>query len=390
MLEPVISPTLPFSLRPYQQEAVARFLTARKGIVVMPTGSGKTAVAIKAMSHIGAKTAVLVPTIVLMNQWVEKLREAGVRATRFYGAEKRLGRVTVFVFNSAVRHLNALKPFSFLVVDEVHHLASKTLRSLLEVAERKPYALGLTSCIQRGDYEDWRIRRVMPVIYRMRIREARKNGFVSPLQVIEAPVRMTPYEAQKYDAYTSTIRNAIAYFKSIGVNTIADIAKLNHPMARACLSALARRKGLLSNIAAKKKRVWQIIEIHRGEKVLLFSESIQSLEAIRRYLTTKGVPCGIYHSEMPLQKRRRALKQWKQGRFNALLSARCLEEGTDVPSCRIGVIIGSGTSKRQFIQRIGRMMRPHGGRPGKIYVVYAAGTIEAGFSGRIRHLLKTE
>jgi superfamily II DNA or RNA helicase len=93
---------LPYKLRDFQEKAVEIFLKRGKGVIVAPTGSGKTAIAVECMFRLGnPRTAILVPKIPLMEQWVRFLAKCGVHATKYYGQEKRLGRVTVFIFNSA-------------------------------------------------------------------------------------------------------------------------------------------------------------------------------------------------------------------------------------------------------------------------------------------------
>ena len=379
---------LPFQLRPYQHEAVEALLRRRKGIIIMPTGTGKTAIAIQCIKRIGLPTAILVPTINLAYQWRDKLREAKAYSTLFYGGEKRISRITIFVYNSAIRHLNRLKPFGFIIIDEVHHLAAPKLRALLDVAAEKPYALGLTSCIRRADGEEWIILRRLPVIYQMYIRDAMRKGYVSKLKIYKSPVYMTPKERALYRLYTETIQRAVIYFRVRGYS-LQEILKLNHPMVQKYLSALAKRKTLLSNVKAKLERVYQLVSMHPDEKILLFSESIESIEALRRYLLKKGIRAGIYHSKMTLEERRRHLQLWRQGYYQTLLSVRCLEEGTDVPEVRIGIIIASGKTDRQMIQRIGRLIRPRDpSKPGVIYIVYCVGTVEEEYAYIILQLLR--
>src|SRR5579859_3690324 len=70
------APRLTLEPRPYQDEAVAAWLRARgRGIVVLPTGAGKTVVAFDAIARLGVRTLVVVPTIELLRQWRGGIQE---------------------------------------------------------------------------------------------------------------------------------------------------------------------------------------------------------------------------------------------------------------------------------------------------------------------------
>lgn len=376
---------LPFDLREYQVKASERLIERRHGTVEAPTATGKTAIAIECMRRLNVRTAVLVPTINLMDQWCSKLAESGVYATKFYGKEKTLGSVTVFVYNSALIHKEKLEAFSFLIFDEIHHLGAKKFRDLLQVAEEKPYALGLTSHVKRSDGNHRLILRVMPRIFYMPISAAHKEGYIAKLNVEKVKAYMSSRESRQYRHYTDTIRNAMM---KLGTTDIARIAEqINNPLARACLSAIAKRKVLLSNVESKREKVEEIIREYGDERILVFSEGIRGIERTKKHLLQAGIPCEVYHSEVNLERRRRALRYWGKT-FNVLLSIRCLEEGTDIPQVRIGIIVASGSQDRQFIQRIGRLMRLRKDKSrGKIYVVYCPNTLEERFAPKIHKLL---
>jgi superfamily II DNA or RNA helicase len=220
---------LPFTLKQYQQEAVAAFLKFKHGTVTLPTGTGKTAVATEVIRCLQMRTAVIVPTESLLAQWVQKLREANIYAGVFYGKEKHHGAVTVFIINSASIHPEALRDYTFVVVDEVHRIGGEKFSVLLPLLQSKPYVLGLTSHLARMDGRERLIKRVAPVIYGMPIASAMKQQYISGLKIYTVKAEMTRWEQQKYAEYTNTIRTA--YFK-LGTTNPSILSKMkNNPMA---------------------------------------------------------------------------------------------------------------------------------------------------------------
>jgi hypothetical protein len=117
----------PVELRPYQDAALAAWrLAGRKGVVALPTGSGKTRVALAAIAATAAPCLVLVPTRALLAQWIAAL--AAMRASdaapigRFGDGERVLAPLTVATFAGAYRHMARIGDrFGLLIVDEAHH-----------------------------------------------------------------------------------------------------------------------------------------------------------------------------------------------------------------------------------------------------------------------------
>jgi len=85
-----------------------------------------------------------------------------------------------------------------------------------------------------------------------------------------------------------------------------------------------------------------------------------------------GFPTGIYHSEMPMEERLRNISEFKDGKIAILVACRALDEGFDVPEADTGIIVAGTSSIRQWIQRMGRILRKAPGKSySKIYVVFA-------------------
>jgi len=378
---------IPYKLRPYQREALREFFASScRGIVELPTGTGKTIIALHAIKMVGERTAIIVPTIPLARQWYRKIRKCKVSCSLYYGEEKKISDITVFVVNSAVTSgYNYLDQFSFFVLDEVHHYASPVFSKLLDKLDGKK-VLGLSATVKRLDGKHKHLLEKFPLIYRMSIKEASEQSYVAPIKIIKVEAHMTPEERKQYDECEETLRKAYIMLGTTSIDKIKQLTETKQKeIALAALTALVKRRILLSNVEDKKRKVLEICRKHPDEKILLFSESIESIENIRKYLVQHGVKCATYHSQKNKYKRQRILEGWGKG-FNTLLACRCLDEGIDVPEVAVGIIIAGTSSPRQMVQRMGRIIRPRPNKTARIYVVYVPRTIEARQAQQIQNL----
>jgi superfamily II DNA or RNA helicase len=149
---------------------------------------------------------------------------------------------------------------------------------------------------------------------------------------------------------------------------------------------MIKRKKLLSNVFAKKEEVLKIIQAHPQQHIILFSESVPAIESLRKYLLENNVRCETFHSGTFPWKKERIFEEWGN-EFQALLSCRALDEGIDVKEVAVGILITNGKSKRQFVQRIGRIIRPMEGKRAEFYVVYSPDTVEERYFKTISKIL---
>src|SRR6266571_7694374 len=148
-------PTLPFETvlsiepRPYQNEALTCWLAAGSaGVVVLPTGAGKTFVAAMAIQETHLWTLAIVPTLDLLQQWRSALasslsinaHEIGV----FGGGEKELKHITIITYDSAVLYPRELRRFGLLIFDECHNLHARGYRLIAE-RDFTPTRIGLSA-----------------------------------------------------------------------------------------------------------------------------------------------------------------------------------------------------------------------------------------------------
>ena len=380
-------------LRDYQRDAVEKAFAARRATIKAPTGVGKTIIAIAWLEKIGKDALVIVPTQALIYQaWSPKLEEYGFGDVgQYYAFAKKFGPVTVTTFSSAVSHPELLDSIDVVVVDEVHHLGARTaLIRLLPKLKEKEYVLGLSSVPEREDKAHEFFLGEFPICYDLSLGTALEKGYVSPIEVINVPAQMSKGERELYDALTEKIKRAFTFcgpeisrwMSCFDPNTRQYVGRLG-------IASMSKRKKLLSDVDSKRSAVLKIVEEHPDKRIILFSESVVAIEHLRLFLNDNGVKCETFHAGTEQWRRQEILQEWGY-KFDVLLSCRALEEGIDVKEVGIGILITSGKSKRQFIQRIGRVIRPMEGKEAKFYVVYSPATVEETYSKTIEKLLKSE
>jgi superfamily II DNA or RNA helicase len=377
-----IATVKPITLRPYQDEAIRIFMEKKKGVIAHATALGKTFIAMEAIRRIGPPVAIFVPTIAIMQQvWLRRLKEAGWGSNVgvYYGGKHELRPITIFLYQSAIRHPEAVAALNprLVIYDEVHHCHSEWAK-LLEFAEKSEYALGLTATLDPYEPKNKPIVSIMPIVHRMPIAEARKGGWVAPIEVIPAPARMTYEERVKYEEYEEIIRRTVRQLGTSDPTVWAKLSAVN-PVARKGLWAMAKRRMLLSDVKDKLNVLLEIVKKNMDKKILLFSESIRSVEVAKRFLLQNGIPCETYHSKKNKNERQAILQRWaKSPTLNTLLSVTSLEEGLDVPDASVGIIYASGKTMRKIVQRLGRLIRKAPGKIAKIYVIHVPYTTEDG------------
>jgi len=376
---PILEVTKVLRLRDYQVEAKSKWFERRRGVIIMPTGTGKTYVAISIIQDYlkgNKRIAVIVPTIPLMRQWKSKLKEYGIESGLFYSRKKETYKVTIFVLKSALLYVNKLRRYDLIIFDEVHHLASKQYIEILNIVKDKDL-LGLTASLERFDRRHYLILRYMPIVYYMSLSEARERGVVATrVRVVEVPTELTTEEYERYNEVESRIKLLIA-----SSDSIEDVEDELTPL-------LTLRRLICSN---SRNKVSLVLDICRSlpDRTILFSESIFSIESLFTHLMRNNVSARVYHSLMPLSKRKMVLELWRKNRFKVLLACRALDEGIDVPEVRNCIILCNSLSVRQLVQRLGRVLRPKRDVV-NIYVIYAKNTYEERVKDEVKKLLKVK
>jgi superfamily II DNA or RNA helicase len=383
----------------YQREALAAWLAAEgRGSVVLPTGAGKTFLAIHVIARLARSTLVIVPTIDLLHQWYAVLcnafptMEIGV----FYGLEKELRDVTVSTYPSAWGHMGEFgDAFKLVIFDEVHHLPAPSWQeiALMSVA---PHRLGLTATYPKP------IETAGPLFGALQAPEGRGlEDLIGPLvyaknvddlsgtqlaeyRTIRIRVDLTPEERAVYDAaysaYTGFVK-ATGLRESHGPGWWGEYTRRSAFDAGARQAKVAERQlhRLVANARNKLRVLDDLLKEHAHDRILIFTEYTDLVYTLsRRHL----LPAITHHTKAA--ERKAILDGFRTGQFRALLTSRALNEGVDVPEAKVAIILGGSASAQEYIQRLGRILRKRANKTALLYEVIVRHTVEEGISQRRR------
>jgi superfamily II DNA or RNA helicase len=371
-------------LRPYQKEAVRRWAENQyNGIIVLPTAAGKTHIGIDAISRLGTSTLVIAPTIELIMQWRRILSKAfGIEIGQIGGGEKDIQPITVCTYDSAYLMAESLgNKFRFLLVDEVHHLASEQYIQIAKIFA-SPYRMGLTATLERVDKLHENLSEVMGnKVMEMGYEEL--SDYLANYSIVRIPVDLTPEEEAEYDESRSLFLNYLRKHR-MAMRGPWDFERFIlsswNPEGREALLAWRRSREIAFSARAKIDYVRYVLSRHSGEKTLIFSEDTETAYMISREFL---IPAITYLT--PARERKRYLDLFRSGEILALAASRVLDEGVDVPDASVAIVLSGSGSVRQFRQRLGRILRPSSGKKSILYEILAAGTSEYGTSRRRRH-----
>jgi superfamily II DNA or RNA helicase len=378
-------------LRSYQEEALSRWRRARmRGILVLPTAAGKTYIALKAMGLLRTQTLIVVPTLDLIDQWRRRvMQHLGVVAGAVGGGENTVRMVTVSTYDSAYLQAELLgNRFMLIVFDEVHHLASP---SYVQIAEMyiAPYRMGLTATYERSDERHALLPRLIgEPVYTVNVEEL-AGEHLSPYTYEKIYVELTPDEKQAYDSEMSVFRGYLRE-KGIVLKSAEDFQRFimatgRDRRAREALLARNHALKIALNSDAKLSVLAKQLEVHKGEKALIFTLHNDLVYGIsRRFL----IPAVTYQT--PRDERREILQNFRSGEYRAIVTSQVLDEGVDVPDASVGFILSGTGSTREYIQRLGRLLRKVEGKEARLVEIVSKETVEVTMSRRRRRKTPSE
>jgi len=372
-------------LRPYQEKALSKWQNAgSRGVLVLPTAAGKTFIALKAIGLLKTQTLIVVPTLDLIDQWRKRVNDQlGIEAGAVGGGENDVQMVTVSTYDSAYLQTEVLgNRFMFLVFDEVHHLASP---GYIQIAEMyiAPYRMGLTATYERSDQREV----LLPIligdlVYTARVDEL-AGEHLSPYVHEKIYVDLTPEEQSIYEKNMG-IFNDYLREKRIVLKSMEDFHKFimatgRDRKAREALLARNRAIKIALNSEAKLSLLAKQLEAHINEKTIIFTLHNDLVYAIsRRFL----IPALTYQT--PKDERREILENFRTGDYKTIVTSQVLDEGVDVPDASVGFILSGTGSTREYVQRLGRLLRKVEGKKAKLVEIVSRETMEVRMSRRRR------
>lgn len=378
--------------------------SARRGVVEAVTGSGKTMLGIaSAVDELAGRGHVLVvvPTIELMHQWrrhVSPFLPSGYSVGCLGGGETASFAdhdVVVGVVNSLRdADLGVSRRGGLLVADECHRYASPMNRLVLD--PRFERRLGLSATYARDDdgHVDWLQPYFGPTCFRMGYRRAVDDGVTARFTVALVGVALPREEQFRYDELTEDLgvryARLIARFE-LPTDSFARFIRALKMMAagagtepegateaRVYLALLIERRRLLADTPSKTRALGALAPaVAAAARSIVFTRSIVTAELAQSVLATQGLRAGVVHSRVPMGLRREVLRRFANGDLHVISAPNVLDEGIDVPEADLAIILGASSSRRQMIQRMGRVLRKKADRRlAHFAVLYAETTIE--------------
>jgi superfamily II DNA or RNA helicase len=375
----------PIKPRRHQTEALDAWSKSQRiGVVSLPTGAGKTILAMMAMHLCARPTLIVVPTIDLMYQWLGVVkRYFAVEPGLLGGGSHEISSITISTYDSAAIHAERLGArFGLVVFDECHHLPSPQY-SMIAMTSLAPFRLGLSATVERIDGKEELIYDLIgPKIYEGVIHDLEEKT-LSPYDVVQIPVEMNEAEwAQWSEArakYKDFLRrHRINFSEGRGWQDFL-IAVARQPDGSAAMDAYRAQKKLAQSSSAKITELWNIIKKHSGERIIVFTDDNDTAYRVGREFV---VPVLTHHTKP--KERQLILDEFRSGRIKIIATSKVLNEGVDVPEASVGVVVSGSGAVREHVQRLGRILRHQPGKRATLYEIISRGTGEHSTSERRR------
>ena len=371
--------------RPYQAEALDAWRKRRgRGVVVLPTGAGKSHVAVLAIDDKKRSTIVVAPTLDLVRQWYDLLGATfGDPIGVVGGGDHDVRPITVTTYDSLYIHAEHLGDrFGLIVFDECHHLPSPAY-SVAARAFLAPYRLGLTATPERTDGKDLELDALIgPVAYRKDIVEL-SGDYLAEYETERVSIELSPEEREEHDRERALYRefvtsHGIRMSQPSGWGEFIMLSSRSEEGRRA-MTAYRRQREIAFAPAAKLEYLSHLLHAHRTDRAILFTQDNATAYTIaRRFL----VP--VLTHQTKVRERSEILAGLDAGTFHAVATSKVLNEGVDVPNANVAVILSGSGTVREHVQRLGRILRKRGDKRAVLYELVTEATTETYTSDRRR------
>ncbi|HLO84214.1 MAG TPA: DNA phosphorothioation system restriction enzyme [Nostocaceae cyanobacterium] len=392
-------PKIPLSLqlRPYQRQAITNwFANNGRGTLKMATGSGKTitalAIACELYQQIGLQVLLVVcPYRHLVTQWARECEKFNLQpilafenlrswqsqlSTQIYNLHSgSQSFVTVITTNSTLiseglqSQLKYLPPKTLIVGDEAHNLGSPKLEESLP--RRVGLRLALSATPERY-FDDEGTQSLLGYFGEVlqpefTLKDAIAQNALVHYLYYPVLVELTEPESIAYLKLTKRIGRCLLYRGENGeigdLESSEDIKSLLMHRARLIGAAENKLTALRELMQTRRQTSHTLFYCSDGSPDLGKRSSLRQLKAVSKILGVElGYKVSTYTAQTSLDEREVLRQQFESGELQGLVAIRCLDEGVDIPAIQTAVILASSGNPRQFIQRRGRVLRPHPGK----------------------------
>ena len=348
-----------FEPYPHQAEALQAWKkSGRKGVVVLPTAAGKTYLAQLAMQATPRTTLIVVPTLDLMHQWYAEI-ESTFPATEvglLGGGSRDSTPILIATYNSAAIHAETLgNRYALQIFDECHHLPTDFFKVIAEYAIA-PYRLGLTATPERSDGTHKALNTLIGKIVYRKTPEELSGGALAEHKIVQVRVKLSEREQLRYEEAIA-IRRKFLRESNISLGSLEGWqlfvrASARSPAGRKAMLAHREAKEIAMGTDAKLRVLVDLIQQHQTERILIFTNDNTTVYRISQQFL---IPAITYQTAV--KERHDILTRFKAGEYKTLVASHVLNEGVDVPDARIAIILSGTGSTREYVQRLGRVLR---------------------------------
>ena len=343
-------------LREWQENAFPLWWAKKRGIIKVVTGGGKTVFAIHCLKKYieeepNKSILIVVPSIALLDQWYEgislnfKNKDIALNG----GGEQitDLSKVCITTIDSLKNIISKVEQQStLLIVDECHKIGTEKRGEML--AGNWHATLGLSATPER-DYDDnfyIIIKKILgDIIFDYDYIDAREDEVIVNFKLLYAYAEMTEAENDKYKDFTKKIQRRAA---TIGGNNMND-----YPLKMLIFNRARMVKNSKNRIPSGVK----LLQKYKRDSWIVFTENKKQAKEFNKIINKKGYKSAIYNTDLDNAEREENLNNFKSGNLNVLVSCTALDEGFDMPEADGAMILSASSSKRQRIQRMGRVLR---------------------------------
>jgi superfamily II DNA or RNA helicase len=385
----------PLELKKDQLDTVDAWLSnGFRGSIIYSVGTGKTEIAFECAKKAANATAkcfssyfnilYLVPRIVLINHNLERLLNYGIPEEHigvYFSERKQIREITISTYNSVINNLDLVRTSDMVIFDEMHLISNtaKTFSKIFDVIveDHNKAILGLTAAIDKKDSIYNTIMTILPPVKKYTIKDAVDEDRLSRPIIIPLKVKLNDKEQKLYDCCSVKIKNISHRVKKYDAKSMSLLLTRGghvEGLVKAWFVNVRKRKAVLSCATNKLSAAVDLIKKkHPNERVMVFSDTLDSINKLKSRLESQGIKAMVIDSNMNSIERQVILSKWGRD-FYPLLSVYTLEIGYDVPQVGIKIILASTSNMNQAIQRIGRVLRYDEKDTALIYLVYVSDT----------------
>mgnify|MGYP006059007707 FL=1 len=361
-------------LREWQENAFPLWWAKKRGIIKVVTGGGKTVFAIHCLKKYleeepDKSILIVVPSIALLDQWYEgislnfKSKDIALNG----GGEQitDLSKVCITTIDSLKNIISKVdQNNTLLIVDECHKIGTEKRGEML--TGNWHATLGLSATPER-DYDDnfyIIIKKILgDIIFDYDYIDAREDEVIVNFKLLYAYAEMTEAENDKYKDFTKKIQRRAA---TIGGNNMND-----YPLKM----LIFNRARMVKNSKNRIPFGVELLQKHKRDSWIVFTENKKQAKEFNKIINKKGYKSAIYNTDLDNNEREVNLNNFKSGNLNVLVSCTALDEGFDMPEADGAMILSASSSKRQRIQRMGRVLRITANKENALIVtVYSSNT----------------